>query len=447
MRAYEFLVEARGLFARSEGEKYKDSAGKEFVFSTMEKFPEQGRYETPEELKRQVDAVTDKYGSLIWVNTLSKNNGAFAVASFKSADNKTMHFAKAFSDIQGSMFHKWDNNQLPGLTYQSKASQKAFKGFKPQQLFKSGNTFPSGFALLDNLMSNQSLSENIKAGLSMLDSGKLPVFAGERENLESIRDYLGEVLQAATVTTHPELVSGQLEDARKAILGGNSWTDCSIEFPLSQTSTMVDSIITSPTGEQVGLSSKGGKGADASAKNLYDALQKMDPAVKSKLAKKYPLSTEVVNLIAQNTSLEGPLVLGIKLGLITQENAVEVRTHIKNHQTDVSKLSPWAKQFTKLYKTKEPAGWNYGFWLLANLSKECARIVNSDPSFSVGCIQILNNSSLIQIYTSVGTSGDAVSITGLRAVYPPKFTGSIVLNGRKMYNARGIVGRFGFGYD
>lgn len=452
MRAFEFLtesnlLEARGLFARGEGEKYKDTTGKDFTFSTMEKFPEQGKYETPEELQIQVDAVTKQRGSLIWVNKLPKNGGSFAVATFKSDDNKTMSFAKAFTEIQGNMFGKWDNDQLPGLTYQSKASKKAFTGFKPQQLFKSGNTFQSGSNLLDNLIANQSLSENIRSGLGMLAGGKLPTFPGERENLESIRDYLGEVLQAATVTTHPGLVGGQLEEARRAILGGNDWTTCSVEFPMSQTSTLVDSIITAPSGEQVGLSSKGGKGSDASAKNLYDALQKMDPKVKAKLAKKYPLSVKVVNLIAENTALEGPLVLGIDLGLITEENAVEIRAHIKNHQVNIRKLSPWAKGFTKLYATKEPAGWNYGFWLLANLAKECSRVVNADPSFGTGCIQFLNNSSLIQIYTSVGVKGDAVAVTGLRAVYPPKFTGTIALNGGKMYNARGIIGRFGFGFN
>lgn len=452
MRAFEFLtesnlLEARGLFARGEGEKYKDAAGKEFTFSTMEKFPDQGKYATPEELQMQVDAVTKHHGSLIWVNKLPKSSGAFAVASFKGEGNKTMVFAKAFTEIQGNMFGKWDNDQLPGLTYQSKASKKAFTGFKPQQLFKNGNTFQSGSSLLDNLIANQSLSENIRNGLGMLAAGKLPSFSGERENLESIRDYLGEVLQAATVTTHPELVGGQLEEARLAILGGNDWASCSIEFPMSQTSTLVDSVITSPSGEQVGLSSKGGKGSDASAKNLYDALQKMDPKVKAKLAKKYPLSVKVVNMIAENTALEGPLVLGINLGLITEENAVEIRAHIKNHQVNVRKLSPWAKGFTKLYATKEPAGWNYGYWLLANLAKECSRVANADPAFGAGCIQFLNNSSLIQIYTSVGVKGDAVSVTGLRAVYPPKFTGTIALNGGKMYNARGIIGRFGFGFN
>jgi len=452
MRAFEFLIEntlleARGLFARGEGEPYKDSSGNDFTFSTMEKFPEQGRFETPEEFQSQIDEITKQYKSLIWVNKLPKNGGAFAVASFKGPNNKTMHFAKAFDEIQGSMFGKWDNDQLPGLIYQSRASKKAFSGFKPQQLFKDGSSFVSGNKLLDNLTANPALSQSIKDGLAMLATGKLPTFVGERENLESIRDYLGEVLQAATVTTQPKLITGDLEAARKKILGGNDWTTCSIEFPMSQTSTLVDSFITAPTGEQVGLSSKGGKGSDASAKNLYDALQKMEPKVKAKLSKKYPLAADVIITIAENTSLEGPLILGIKLGLISEDNAVEIRAHNKNHQINPRKLSPWAKEFTKLYATKEPKGWNYGFWLLANLAKECSRVVNADPSFGAGCIQFLNNSSLIQMYTTVGVKGDAVSVTGLRAVYPPKFTGTIVLNGAKMYNASRIVGRFGFGFN
>jgi len=452
MRAYEFLsesiiIEARGLFARSAGEKYQDSSGNEYEFASMEKFPEQGKYKTPEELQLAVDDVIKRYTNLIWVNKVLKTSGAFAVASFTGPNNKTMHFAKAFPEIQGSMFGKWDNDQLPGLTYQSKASKKAFTGFKPQQLFKKGNKFPSGSALLSSLISNQSLSEGIRDGLQMLANGKLPVFSGERENLESIRDYLGETLQAAAVTTYPKLVSGDLEQARIKILGGNDWTQCSIEFPMSQTSSLIDSVITAPSGEQVGLSSKGGKGSDASAKNLYEALEKMDPRVKAKLTKKYALAAKVVNIIATNGQLNGPLVLGIDLGLITEDNATEIKTHIKNHETNPRKLSSWARTFTKLYPTKEPVGWNFGYWLLANLAKECSRVVNADPNFGKGCIQFLNNSGLIQIYTSVGVKGDAVSVTSLRAVYPPKFTGTIMLNGGKMYNARGIIGRFGFGFN
>jgi hypothetical protein len=452
MRAFEFLnesiiVEARGLFARAAGEKYQDSTGAEYVFTSMEKFPEQGKYKTPEELQLAVDDVIKRHSDLIWVNKVLRTSGAFAVASFTGANNKTMHFAKAFPEIQGSMFGKWDNDQLPGLTYQSKASKKAFTGFKPQQLFKNGNQFQSGSALLSNLTANQALSENIRNGLGMLADGKLPVFVGERENLESIRDYLGETLQAAAVTTHPELVGGDLEEARIKILGGNDWTRCSIEFPMSQTSNLVDSVITAPSGEQVGLSSKGGKGSDASAKNLYEALEKMEPSVKAKLTKKYALAAKVINMIATNGQLDGPLVLGMDLGLITEDNATEIKNHIKNHEVNPRKLSPWARQYTKLYATKEPAGWNFGYWLLANLAKECSRVVNADPNFGKGCIQFLNNSSLIQIYTSVGVKGNDVSVTSLKAIYPPKFTGTIVLNGAKMYNARGIIGRFGFGFN
>lgn len=446
MKIRELLSEAKGLFGRSAGDLYTDELGNEYKFVKIETFPNQGKFESHDEFQEAVEQVTHHYNDLIWVDKNPRSFGAFAVVTLQSDSNEEKHYAKIFSNISGNMFSKWGNNGLPGLTFRGKGANKANAGFKPQQLYPvSNSSFNSGKDLVNTLINSPTLNDHIKEGIQTLSNGALPVFKDEKENFESIRDFLGETLQVIAITTNPQLISGQLEAARSTILGNIRWQDCSIEFPPQQNYGLVDSLITAPSGEQIGISSKGGSGADASVKNIYDALKNSPDELRSELTSKYPLTTNVITIIAKNRQDDGPIELGKTLGLITEENGLEIKAHLKNHHTDISKLSPWAQNFSKLYGTKESHGWNYGNLLLANLAKECAKKVNQDPSFSKGCLAFLNNAGIVQVYTKASVSNNDVKISSFESIYPPQFSGKILLNGSKNYYATRVSGKFAFG--
>lgn len=451
------LFEGRGVFARSPqdppftavaGNTFGAQVGDPFQFVEVIAFPQQGAFESNEEMEMQVANVEDQAkrasGKVIWKNNIVPGKTmAFAVAVFRGQDGTNLYFGKFFPAIQGNMHGKWDNNELPGLRPELKASVKGRVGFKPQDILGAATTFGNGKELLAAVLSSQGLNEDIKSGMRDFSQGKLPTFPNSAENFEAIRDNLGEVIQALALTSG--LVGGDADEARKKVLKNAPWQGLAINFPSGKTAGLVDCYLRSGN-LSLGVSSKGGAGADASAKNIYDAI--VDAAKDGKdLKKEYPLAAEITEVFANNSMIAGPLKLAIKFGMITAENASEVVKHIQSAELNLQNLSPWAQETLKHWGMKEPQGWNYGYWLLANVAKDVAKHINGMPEFGKQCIGILNNAGMIQLYTNAGVDKQGnVKVNGFKAVYPPEFSGTVLLNAGKGYNARGATQKIAFSF-
>lgn len=455
MRFTEFsqqLTEGRGVFARTPadppfsavaGNTFGAKEGDPYKFLGVQAFPDNGQYETAEQLDAKLAEVEKLLTSqIIWRNQRAKNM-AFALAGFMGPDNKPIYFGKFFKDISGNMHGKWDNDELPGLRPELKASKKGRAGLKPQDVLGAKDTFTSGKELLTTVLNNPTLDENIKAGMSDFAQGKLPSFPDSADNFEAIRDNLGEIIQTLALTSG--LVGGDADEARRAVLKNAAWQNLSINFPGGKTAGLVDSYLRSGN-LSLGVSSKGGTGADASAKNIYDAIVDAAKAGKD-LRKEYPVAADITEIIATNSMIAGPLKLAVKFDMISNENASEVITHIKSAEMDKNKLSPWAQETLTHWGMKEPQGWNYGWWLLANIAKDVAQKINGIPEFGQQCVGILNNASMIQLYTDANADKNGnVNVTGFKAVYPPRFSGTVLLNAGKGYNARGATQRMAFSF-
>ena len=71
-----------------------------------------------------------------------------------------------------------------------------------------------------------------------------------------------------------DMVGGQAEDARRDLLRGIPWANCSIFWPMAMNAHLLTVTLLHRDGTRVGISSKGGKGAKASVKNIQDAIEK-----------------------------------------------------------------------------------------------------------------------------------------------------------------------------
>ena len=89
-------------------------------------------------------------------------------------------------------------------------------------------------------------------------------------------------------------------------------------------------------------------------------------------------------------------------------------------------------------------GFNVGNAITAALVKEVGNHVNNKTDFSDAALKLLNNASIIQLYTKTKLQGDDVVVTNYDAVYPPKFSGRIGLDGGKNYYSTRIGGKFSF---
>ena len=125
----------------------------------------------------------------------------------------------------------------------------------------------------------------------------------------------------------------------------------------------------------------------------------------------------------------------------------ELLTYVNVPSKKPRNLSPNLKRFmVNIVPDKTKAGYSVGYHILAGLAKEVCEVVNRDASFSRACLDFLNQSAIIQVHTEAKSTGADVQITGFRSVYPPNFTGSVILTSSKTYYATGIKGRLTFDY-
>ena len=198
----------------------------------------------------------------------------------------------------------------------------------------------------------------------------------------------------------------------------------------------------SSNGSIIGISNKGDKGAYASVNNIYDAMI----APKNKVLRdNNKRAVNIVEIIQKESAKEGPIKLGIKLGLIDQYLGDEIKLHIEKKENDPSSLSENAKRlFVEFGSKSNSPGYNVGLVLLANCAKKVAHKLNEDDEFQKSCMAFMNQASILQVYTDAKASGNDVVISSFRSIYPPKFTGKLRIDAGKNYTSTIVKGKFSF---
>jgi len=220
-------------------------------------------------------------------------------------------------------------------------------------------------------------------------------------------------------------------------------------WPMAMNAALCDSFMIAPNGAEIGISSKGGQGAAASAKNLSDAVAKarkggkdiVEPGGVAEYA------AQLVQIIADNTALDGPIAVGkfLKIDGIDDKLGAEINEYIQNGKADLEGISEQALKIAEPFAFKlETKGFNAGYALLSAASKTCAKVVNEKDDFSKGAIALLNQSDIIQLYTKMGKKGEDAVLGDFKAVYPPSFTGKVWLEGGKNYYSSRIGGKMAF---
>jgi hypothetical protein len=457
------LEKARGLLYRDAGDTFiqgpidAPTATMSFVSATY--YPSQpGQYETHDAMMLAAGNAEDDKPGVTWINQPIGNMRAFAVLELDGPEEgQKSYFGKFFQQIRPDMAGSWKNNEIPGgwqLT--KKSSMKAAYGLKPTDLFPEDTTFMSGAELISALQKIEKIKP-LFGGFVMLLNGDLPVFIGQGSMTDAIRDDLGEIIGPLALIKGMVTDAGA-ETAKKDLLQNGGWGGSSIKFPSSKTNGLVDSIITTPNGIEVGISSKGNKGATASIKNVADGIQVAEvqdtPAMK-KLLKKYATQVELIKEISSRPARYFPTEYAVENGLIKPAQAQAIQKIIDSSAKSLDEIA-WVskadkKLFTDFISSRsaaiDKANYNIGLHILGALAYEVANAINSDKNFSKACIDFMNVTPIIQLYTNVKDKKGDATVTGFTSIYPPNFQGNILLDAGKVYSASGINGRYTFRYD
>lgn len=449
------LKEASGIFNRQAGQRFYNPETEhtiEFVKvvgypSDMEQFESaEGRDAAIEQLNQSLDVPIQ------WTNNPMKSTLAFGLAYLEDVETGEVHiFGRYFNKMnQAGLPANWNSANFHGYKLQTGAAAKMTAGLQPQDIL---GVEESRYQGLENLMNavraNLKDKPEILAGFETVAAGQLPaVFEGQRALGPAIRDFAGEVIQPIGIMSGADMGAG-IKAAKADLIPNVDWSELQLYWPAGKNHALVDSVFVREDGLEIGISSKGKDGADASMKNIQDAIQTAREK-RPQLIKSYEDVVEIVDLIDSNTAEEGPLAVAEHIGLLEKRTTDFIRK-MKGANMSVEDIQAAHNQIPQLLEVYQAFGakldhpnYNIYFHMVSNTSKMVGAALNKRAKFGEGMMEFMKQASIVQVYTDIGNSGGDVSITGFRSVYPPQFEGVVTVNGGKNYAATKIFGKMAF---
>lgn len=447
------LFESRGLGARRSGEEFVSTTNPDdkIYVDTVEFYPKgRPQYTSLEELSdelKQVVQIPNAYVDLI--GSFSPKDLAFGIAVFNRPDGSKLAYVKPYRFIKPDPTQNvWDNQTgIPGFRYNSKSAAKTQAGMTPQDVL----TQPSDLApedIVEQIAAKFGKDSGLTKVAQAVASGqKLPISIPADPSLSftAFRDYFCELLHPIALITG--VYTGNAGDAAAKFLGVGGFAGTSINFGNDKTEGLSDSILIASDGKKIKVSSKGAKGAEASAKNIVDAAEELRQA-DPKLYKKHKDVIELIKEIKQGGQAGAPLLLGVKYGIIEDSDAELIRGF---KELAPMPLSQATKQGSKKLKkliaernTDNPDSVNLYFHSIAAVAHKVAAHVNENTNFSEAASEILNNGALIQIYTKAADRGTTWELQNFDTVWPSDTVTGVKFSASKTYYSTGIKGNFTF---
>lgn len=449
------LNESTGLAGRKQGDPFQNEAGETITFNNIQFFPEGGGKFEPEELDQAIAKVSQQIPNIQWQNAKNARVGGFAIVTFDSTDGpvaigRFLQDVKA-DPVQNTLPNKFViNNET--WQFASKAAKKEQSGLSPLDLLTDRDlqTIPS---IMNQLAKSMGTSNPLYAVAHKVAIGEpLPLTfdAPEGISFAAFRDYFCEILQP--IALQKGQFNGNAMEAADRFLDG-SFEDTKITFGATKTGGLTDSVITSASGKTLLISSKGGKGAEASAKNLYDEVQKLKGnPTGQKFLKKYSKEVQLLDDMIQAGMHGAPLKLAVDEGILDETEAEQVRALRKLPKIDMGNveglnLTPKLKSLAKSRETDNPKSVNIYFHLIAAIAHKVADHVNSTTNFPKAAADILNNGALVQVYTKAKEGKGKWTLDEFQTVYPSEAIKGVFLSAGKNYYSTDIKGNFTFLID
>lgn len=446
------LIESTGLAGRKPGDIFKNDKGDQITFTGLQFVPSQGGKLEAKDLEKALLKLEKQGINVHWQNGKTAKSGGYAIATFDTKDGE-LYYGYFKDSIKPNKTDNFIPNQVDGYRLASKSAVKMQSGLTPQDLLKQR---------LDNLNSKEiikQLSDTLGAtnplvmvAKQVASGAEFPIkFPAPKDvSFEGFRDYFCEILQPMALQAGS--YTGNAGEAAEIFLDG-SFAGTLISFDFSKNAGLSDSTLTNKAGKTVKVSSKGGKGAEASVKNLYEALRELEKSPNGKkLAKKHEEAIGLINNIALKGQVGSPLYLGVEYDIIDDADAKQIMSlrdsgPIDLDKIDKLKISKNLKKLAKERKTKDTKNVNLFYHLMASVAHAAAKEVNNDTKFSKAAADILNNGSLIQVYTKAKDAGKEWILQNFDTVYPGSSIKGIYLSASKNYSSTSIKGNYTFLID
>jgi len=444
------LQESTGLANRQPGSVFKNAQGDEITFSDLTFTPKGGGKLTPDEMNLALSEVEPL--NVQWLNNKTARSGGFGIATFTKPDGSEIYAGQYFEKVSPNFKKNYMPNIILGYSLQSKASQKSQEKLKPQDLLtdKVNLTIPK---IMNQLA--QSLGTNhplylVAHKIAMGEPLPMKFPAPEGISFTGFRDYFCEILQPMAIQKGQ--YTGNAGEAAEKFLDG-SFESTLITFDESVTAGLSDSVISTSDGKYVLISTKGGKGAKASARNLYDKIVQLEQTPEgTKFLKKYKEEVELIKNIVKFGQNGSPLYLATKYNIIDDKEADQVKnlrntSPVNLNNINAVPISTKLKKFATARTTRTPDTTDLYYHLMATIAEKAAKQVNDNTNFSKAAAEILNNGALVQVYTKAKESSTEWTLSEFNTVYPSDQIKGVYLDSGKTYYSTDIKGNYTFMID
>lgn len=441
------LLESTGMAGRKPGDTFKNPAGDSITFNQIEFFPSKGGKLDKENL----DKLLSKVPNVEWQNSRSSKSGGFAVATFDTPDGPKQY--GYFKDsIKPDPTDNYIPNQVGTYRFAGKAAEKIQSGLTPQDLLTQRDNLTSEqiISQLSEKLGPENVLVQVAQRVANGEGFPIKFPAPEGVSFTGFRDYFCEILQPMALQVGS--FTGNAGEAAERFMDG-SFSDSLISFDSAKNAGLSDSILTKEDGKYIKISTKGGKGANASVKNLLDSLKELEQGPNgAKLQEKYKDTIELIQTINEKGQVMAPLYLGEKYGIIDSDDVATIRNlrnagPINMKNIDKMNISKNLKKLAKERETDTPERTNLFYHLLASVAHLAAIKVNDETDFSKAASDILNNGALVQVYTKAKQSQSEWTLENFDTVYPGQSIKGVYLSAGKNYFSTGIKGNYTFKID
>ena len=437
------LFESVGLANRKFGQTFKNPAGDELTFQSLEFYPESGGADNADELNQFIEDQEVILGkSIEWTNIANPRMLGIGIAHFVDSAGQDRYFGRYFQSINRNKIENyWPNNSIPGgYLFQGSAAKKVASGLMPQDVLKKFDSlYPEDILndIIDKFGDQNPLTTLTR---DIVNGKQFPItFSSEGIDFAGFRDYFCEILQPIALIRGQ--YTGNAGDAAKKFMGSNGFEDCLIDFSAGKSTGLYDSLLTNSSGKQIKVSTKGGAGAKASVKNLVDTVEELKKAGDSKLLKTYSSTVKMIEKIQQSGQAGAPLELALDFDLLNKKEVEQIKS-LKDNPDIV--LSPKLKEMYDSRSSRNPENDIPYYRMMAAVAHRVAELVNEQTDFSIAATDILNNGALVQVYTKASQGENTITLQGFETVYPSDQIKGIYMSAEKTYYNTGIKGNFTF---
>ena len=439
------ITESRGVTARAPGEQYVSDTDPKDVLTMVDVktiAPDEGAYGSVEELENAIEQVLPSGAKVVQDNKPNASTRAAVVAELTDASGTPQFWVRYLRQIPPQGIHgTWKT--LRGYKFTKGAAGESVP-IKPTDLVND-ESYKSPKQLQNEI------TRNMNAKLQGDNAGLIPVMtdamnqarAGTTNPIKGAMPYYNVLVKYGGEYLGPmALIDGGNQKGNTpemlAAYELDSLKGSKVMFPQDAAFALVDSFIKTPSGQEIGVSSKAHTGGGA-ASSLSGVSQQLTDEIRSE----FPKGAEIIDTLGTESAINGPLKVAKMFGLINDKDIQEIATLPKGSQDASDIKSPRLKKLMAVTKS-DPSNPAYRvlFHLMAGIVTALIPKVNADPEFKGAMMAALNNNKFVQLMTSGKKAGDAV-VLDYYTKFPAVFEGAPSLF-NKSYFATGQKGRLGF---